>query len=89
MTQTSELQAVNTLALPFDISRLVFWIALPVLLVAQGVIIVVTLRGRGQAGQQAIRVRGSTKLEFLWAIIPALMLAALLAMTYEALHASS
>lgn len=80
---------MNTLALPFDISRLVFWMALPVLLVAQAVIIVVTLRGRGQAGQQAIHVRGSTKLEFLWAIIPALMLAALLVMTYEALHASS
>lgn len=80
---------MNTLAQPFDISRLVFWMALPVLLVAQGVIIVVTLRGREQAGQQATHVRGSTKLEFLWAIIPALMLAALLVMTYEALHASS
>ena len=70
-----------------DMSWLLFWTALPVLVLAQSVIIVTTLRGRGQAGQQAIHVRGSTKLEFLWAIIPALMVAALLVMTYETLRA--
>ena len=70
-----------------DVSWLLFWTALPVLLVAQGVIIVTTLRGKQQAGQTLTPVRGSTRLEVVWAIIPTLMLAALLVMTYETLRA--
>lgn len=68
-------------------SWLLFWTALPVLFVAQTIIIVTTLRGKGQAGQAVTHVRGSTRLEVVWAIVPALMIAALLAMTYETLHA--
>ena len=70
-----------------DISWLLFWTALPVLLLTQAVIIVTTLRWRAQAGQTVARVRGNTRLDIVWAVVPALMLAALLVMTYETLHA--
>lgn len=70
-----------------DMSWLLFWTALPVLLLAQSAIIVTTLRWRGQAGQTATHVRGSTRLDVVWAIVPALMVAALLVMTYETLRA--
>ncbi|MBI2867282.1 MAG: hypothetical protein HYX97_02970 [Chloroflexi bacterium] len=70
-----------------DMSWLVFWAALPVLLVAQAIIIVTTLRGGRQSGQPTIYVRGNTRMEFVWAIIPALMLATLLFMTYDTLRA--
>ena len=70
-----------------DMSWLLFWAALPVLLVTQAMIIVTTLRWRGQAGQTMTHVRGSTRLDVVWVILPALMLAALLVMTYQTLHA--
>ena len=68
-------------------SWLLFWTALPVLFVAQAIIIVTTVRGKEQAGQTVTHVRGSTRLDVVWAVVPALMIAALLAMTYETLHA--
>ncbi|MBI4308388.1 MAG: hypothetical protein HY684_06245 [Chloroflexi bacterium] len=72
---------------PTDLFWLTFWIALPMLLLAQASIVVATIKSRGQPGQTAERWPSNSKLDILWAVAPSLLVVALAVMTYHAVQA--
>lgn len=71
---------------PDDLFRLVFWIAVAVFVLVQGLIIIaaVRFRDRGDDGLP-VQVHGNTRLEILWTVIPALILAGIAVPTVRAI----
>ncbi|MDX1621871.1 MAG: cytochrome c oxidase subunit II [Nitriliruptorales bacterium] len=62
---------------PDDLFQLVMWIALVIFVIVQGLIIysVIKFRQRDDDDTLPVQVHGNTKLELVWTIIPALILA--------------
>jgi cytochrome c oxidase subunit II len=62
---------------PDDLFRVVFWIAVAVFILVQGLIIyaVVKFRRKPNDTDLPVQVHGNTKLEIFWTLIPALILA--------------
>jgi cytochrome c oxidase subunit II len=58
--------------------QLVFWIAVVVFVLVEGALIYVMIRFRRRTGDETpVQIHGNNRLEILWTIIPALILAAL------------
>lgn len=66
---------------------LVFWIAVVIFILVQGVLLVSVFRFRERKGQETepIQVHGNTPLEITWTIIPAVILAVIAVPTLQAL----
>lgn len=64
---------------PDDLFMFVFWIAVVVFVLVQGLIVYTAVKFRQKAGDDALPVQthGNTKLEIVWTVIPALILAAI------------
>lgn len=62
---------------PDDLFQLVFWIAVVVFVLVQGLIIYAVVKFRQKPGDTALPVQthGNTKLEIFWTVIPAVILA--------------
>lgn len=62
---------------PHDLIVPVFWIAVAVFVLVQGLIIVSVVRFRARRGDDSLpeQVHGNTRLEVVWTVIPALILA--------------
>ncbi|MBW3662844.1 MAG: cytochrome c oxidase subunit II [Actinobacteria bacterium] len=72
---------------PDDLFRVVFWIAVGVFVLVQGLIIVAVLkfRDRGDDETLPVQTHGNTKLEILWTVIPALILAGIAVPTVQSI----
>lgn len=69
---------------PDDLFRIVFWIAVAIFVLVQGLIIVTVVRFRDRGGEQLPeQVHGNTKLEIFWTVVPALILAAIAVPTVQ------
>lgn len=70
---------------PDDLWQLVFWIAVGVFVVVQGLIIYAIWRFRQRPGEDdlPVQVHGNTRLEILWTVIPALILAGIAVPTVQ------
>lgn len=72
-------------AKPDDLFMLVFWIAVVVFVLVQGLIIYTAVRYRGKAGDDSLPVQthGNTRLEIFWTVVPALILAGIAVPTVQ------
>ncbi len=71
-----------------ELWNLVFWIAVVVFVLVQGALVVAIIRFRAKKGDQERKIRqlhGNTRLEVIWTIIPAVVLAALVVPTVSVL----
>ncbi len=71
-----------------DLWNLVFWIAVVVFVLVQGALLVAIFRFRARKGDEERKIRqlhGNTRLEVLWTIIPAVLLAVLVVPTVSVL----
>lgn len=66
-------------AKPDDLFMLTFWIAVGVFVLVQGLIILAAVKFRAKEGDDSlpVQVHGNTRLEILWTVVPALILAAI------------
>ncbi len=64
---------------PDDLFRIVFWIAVVVFVVVQGLILFTAVKFRAKKDDDTlpVQVHGNTKLEIFWTLIPAMILAGL------------
>ena len=60
-----------------DLFMIVFWIAVVVFVVVEGALLYVSFRYRRRRNEEAEQVHGNTRLEIVWTVIPALILAGL------------
>ena len=70
---------------PDDLFMLVFWIAVVVFVLVQGLIIFTAIRYRAKDGDEGLPVQthGNTRLEIFWTVIPALILAGIAVPTVQ------
>ena len=70
---------------PDDLFTIVFWIAVVVFVVVQGLIIFASVKFRAKKDDDAlpVQVHGNTKLEIFWTLVPALILAGLAVPTVQ------
>jgi cytochrome c oxidase subunit 2 len=72
-------------ARPDDLFMLVFWIAVVIFVLVQGLIIYTVIRYRRKQGDDELPVQthGNTRLEILWTVIPAMILAGIAVPTVQ------
>ncbi len=69
---------------PDDLFQIVFWIAVVIFVLDQGLIIVAVVRFRDRGGDDLPeQIHGDTRLEIVWTIIPALILAVIAVPTVQ------
>lgn len=71
---------------PHDLYMVVFWVAVVVFVLVQGLVIYVAVRFRERAdddGSVPVQTHGNTKLEIFWTALPALILAAIAVPTIQ------
>ena len=61
----------------YDLFLIVFWIAAVVFVVVEGALVFISIRYRRKRGEEAEQIHGNTRLEVIWTVIPALILAGL------------
>jgi cytochrome c oxidase subunit II len=59
----------------FELFTLVFWIAVGVFVIVEGLLVFALIRFRHREGRQPRQVHGNTRLEVAWTIVPAVLLA--------------
>ena len=72
-------------AKPDDLFMIVFWIAVVVFVLVQGLIIYTAVRYRAKPGDDSLPVQthGNTRLEIFWTVVPALILAGIAVPTVQ------
>jgi len=60
-----------------DLFSLVFWIAVAVFVIVEGLLLVFLIKYRHRPGTEPSQVHGNTRLEIGWTILPSLLLAVL------------
>ncbi len=72
-------------AKPDDLFMLVFWIAVVVFVLVQGLIIFTAIKYRAKDGDDSLPVQthGNTRLEIFWTVVPALILAGIAVPTVQ------
>jgi cytochrome c oxidase subunit 2 len=60
----------------FELFTLVFWIAVGVFVIVEGLLVFAMIRFRHRPGREPRQIHGNTRLEVAWTIVPALLLAA-------------
>lgn len=67
----------------FFLYNLIFWLAVLVFVVVEGVIVYTLFRFRNRPPESAIQMHGNTKLEVAWTAAPAVVLAVIMGFTFQ------
>src|SRR5688572_14645103 len=57
----------------FELFALVFWIAVAVFVIVEGLLVFALIRFRHREGREPRQVHGNTRLEVAWTIVPAVL----------------
>ncbi len=62
----------------------VFWVAVVIFVLVEGGILFITVVFKDRGGKEAKQIHGNTKLEIMWTVVPALILASIAVPTFRA-----